>query len=97
MTSSSSLDMNLEIEALVTVTSFNTYLDCTAVEREEHLTHRFLNAISVEILVTTLRNKIIFDVAIVVSIELLIEKCERILIKIVDFNRHEKVQDDIRY
>ena len=45
-----------------------------------------LNAILVEKLVTALRNKITFEVAIVVSIELLIKKGERNLIKIVEFN-----------
>ena len=86
VTSGSIVDMTLEIEALVTVTSFNTHLYCTAVEREEHLIHRFLNVISREILVTALRNKITFGVAIAVSIELLIKKGERILIEAVDFN-----------
>ena len=85
--------MTLEIEALVTVSSFNTYLDCTTVEREEHLTHRFLNTISVEILVTALRKKITFDVAILVSRELLIRKGERILIKIVEFTGDESVKN----
>ena len=92
-TSGSNVDMPLEIEALVTVTLFKTYLDCTAVEREEHLTHRFLNAISVEILVTDLRNKITFDIAILVSRELLIRKGEKILIKIVEFTGDEKVKN----
>ena len=45
---------------------------------------------------TALRNKITFDVAIVVSIELLIKKGERNLIKIVEFNWDEKVKDGKR-
>ena len=52
-----------------------------------------LNAISVENLVTALRNKTILDVAIVVSREFLIKKGERILIKTVEFTGDEKVKN----
>ena len=84
--SGSSFDLTLEIEALVRLTSLSTYLACNAVEREEHLTHLFLKAISSEILVIALRNIITLHDAITVSIERQNKKDEKILIKLVDFN-----------
>ena len=76
--------MALEIDAFVMVTSFNKYLAFSAVEKEVQLTHRFLNAISCEILVIAFRNIITLDVAIVISAGLQNKKDEKILIKLVD-------------
>ena len=83
MTSGSSFDMTLEIEALLRVTSLNTYLHSNAVKREVHLTHRFLKAISVDILLIALHSKITCDDDILLSIGLKIRNPEIILIKLL--------------
>ena len=78
--------MTLEMEALVRLTSLSTYLACNAVEREEHLTHLFLKAISSEMLLMAFRNIITLHEAIVNSIERRNQKIEKVLIKLDEFN-----------
>ena len=95
VTSGSSFDMTLETEALVRVTSLNIYLHPNAVKREVHPTHRFLKAISVDILLIALRSKITCDDDILYSAELKIRNPEIILIKIVEFSGDEKVGDRV--